>query len=89
MICSSSISRASKYEPNESSHIETTQNSLFFKKDTLFTSYGRKDSSEKSWSKTRILQPAKSTPSLLHINDETAIGTSEVRSSPRNELEKL
>ena len=71
MLCNSSS--ASKYQPNEFLPSETkSQNKHFFKNDSFFT-HGDKVTGDANWPKNRILKPAKSTPSLLHITDEPKI----------------
>ena len=71
------------YHTNESSFLEENQRSQFVKKDF---NHEEKSSGYKSWSKNRLLQPAKSTPSLLHMDDDTIIHTSEELPSPREEM---
>ena len=66
---------ANKYQANESFPSESFENRRFFKNGALFTNRD-KTIGEKNWSKNRILQPAKSTPSLLHITDEAKTNAS-------------
>lgn len=84
----SNSSSASKYQPNETIPSETSQNKHFFKNDAFFR-HGEKVTGEKNWSKNRILQPAKSTPSLLHITDEPKSNATMDLSSTREGLEKF
>ena len=48
-----------------------------------------KTNSDKNWSKSRILQPAKSTPSLLRIDDEQIANASVELPPPHEGLRKL
>ena len=78
-----------KYQPNETSPFETTQNNHFLKNESMFTLHRRDKGGDKSsWSKSRVLKPAKSTPSLLHINDEPVIRTSNDNTAAREDLVK-
>ena len=72
----------SMYHTNESSLFEENQRSHFIKKDF---NHDEKSHGYKSWSKNRLLQPAKSTPSLLHINDEDINNALEDLQSPGEE----
>ena len=74
------------YHTNESSLFEENQRSHFIKKDF---NHEEKSHGYKSWSKNRLLQPAKSTPSLLHINDDPISNAPEDLPSPRENMAKF
>jgi hypothetical protein len=84
-----STSNANKFQSNEPLLFETRQsNQNCFKKDSLFV-HKDKTNSDKSWPKNRILQPAKSTPSLLRIDDEQIASASVDLPSPHEGLREL
>ena len=85
-----SSSNANRFQSNEPFEVfETRQsNQNCFKNDSLFI-HKDKTNSDKSWSKSRILQPAKSTPSLLRIDDEQIASSSVELQSPHEGLRKL
>ena len=87
MICSTS--NASAFQRNESlAFEERPANQIYFKKDSVFI-HGEKTNRDRSWSKNRILKPAKSTPSLLQIDDEQVITESVRVPSPTEGLIKM
>ena len=87
VICSAS--NASAFQRNESLVFEATPgNQSCFKKNSLFM-HGEKSNRDQTWSKNRILKPAKSTPSLLQIDDEQVTTESVGIPSPSEGLIKL
>ena len=76
----------STYHINESTLLEENHRNHFVKKDS---SNEEKSKGYMSWSKNRRLQPAKSTPSLLHINDDPITNAPDDLSSTREEMAKF
>ena len=76
----------STYHINESTLLEENHRHHFVKKDS---NNEEKSKGYMSWSKNRLLQPAKSTPSLLHINDDPITNATDDLSSTREEMAKF
>ena len=84
------ISATSKYQPNETLPFDITSSDKHYLKgnDSHFNHPGEMGGDRSTWSKNRILKSAKSTPSLLHINDEPIKGASVEYPSPSCGLDK-
>ena len=84
------ISTTSKYQPNETLPFDITSSDKHYLKgnDSHFNHPDEMGGDRSTWSKNRILKSAKSTPSLLHINDEPIKSASVEYPSPSCGLDK-
>ena len=76
----------SSYQINDSSFSGENHGTHFLKKDNKREG---KSNGYKSWSENRLLQPAKSTPSLLHIDDDDITNALADLPSGREEMAKF